>query len=194
MIARVRFRTLEFERRRADTSGINTHSIRWPRSVFLEGDIGAVVQSAAIVSQLDNLDTSIGALLDIQAGWDGNLLEAKGPITGLVEGGDEGDVESRNIVSHTQVDESLSVVMGRCENQCPSVEWPGGAVRVGDGLVHTSARVIPLSRITVPAPVWISKSVMGRNGRDQDSGGEEGEELHCDCRRLTARLFRTCVD
>lgn len=63
--------------------------------------------------------------------------------------------------------------MGGLEADRATVEGPRGAVVGGEGLVDTTARVGPLGRVGVAAPVGVGDGeVRGGDGE----GGEEGEE------------------
>ena len=137
-----------------------------------------IVKSRARHGELNDLETSVRPLTNRQTGWKNELGEAKGSIAGLVEAFDKRDVERGGIVSaECEVDIGKSPRMRRLKGERTAIQWPLSSIVVRNGLVYpatwkngslsayTSLESdyairtwsLPLRRVRVSPPVWISE-------------------------------------
>jgi len=128
------------------------------------------------------LERGIGSLGDVGLDdfWDGEVIEAESSLSGLIESCEEWDVESRNVVAQTDVEESLGMVVGWVKEDLSTFERPESAVVAAHSLVNTSTWVVPLCWHGVASPVWeINREMGGCDGGRSQKG--EGGELHLGC-------------
>ena len=88
---------------------------------------------------LDNLDTSIRAIADLQICRKGDPRKAECAIASLVEAIDKGDVEVGGVIAADgEIDECIGPRMASSEDHRTSVDWPLGSVGVRYGLVYST--------------------------------------------------------
>lgn len=127
---------------------------------------------------LDNLDTSIRAITDLQIRRKSDPRKAECAIASLIEALDKGDVEVGGVIAaNAEIDECIGPRMATPEDHRTSIEWPFSSIGVGYGLIYSttwkpaswSTAVqwgkmslrkhtwsLPLRWIRVTSPVWAS--------------------------------------